>query len=130
MTAITLHDILKFQSVASRWALLLESNVGPLDVRARQFLGLQPLHFLLTGSHLTGPSTRRKTRDELIQLGDLLLPLRIFSFYSRPDLRFLQYHVVVSARIRDDRLVVDIRDVRANAVQEIRSCEITMRTPS
>src|SRR6185312_9297579 len=89
VTAITLHDILKFQSVASGWALLLESNVGPLDVRARQFLGLQPLHFLLTGSHLTGPSTRRKTRDELIQLGDLLLPLRIFSFYSRPDLRFL-----------------------------------------
>ena len=79
MTAITLHHILKFQRLASGWAPLIEPDIRALYVGARQFLRLQPLHFLLTRSHLAGARTRRKARDELVQLGDLFLALRIFA---------------------------------------------------
>ena len=38
---------------------------------------------------------------------------------ARADLRLRQHHVVVAAGIRDDRLVVDVGDVRADLVQEV-----------
>ena len=38
---------------------------------------------------------------------------------ARADLRLRQHHVVVAAGVGDDRLVVDVGDVRADRVQEV-----------
>ncbi len=37
----------------------------------------------------------------------------------RADLRLRQHHVIVAAGISDDRLVVDVRHVRADVVEEM-----------
>ncbi len=58
-------------------------------------------------------------RDEVVELGDLLFALGVVRFDPRADLRFGDHHVVVAARVGDDRLVVDVRDVRADRVEEM-----------
>ena len=40
-------------------------------------------------------------------------------FDARADLRLRQHHVVIAAGVGDDRLVIDIGDVGADAVQEV-----------
>ncbi len=92
---------------------------GRCDVRARQVGGLQPLDFLLAGHHLAGARAGGKTRDEILELLDLLLALRVLAFDPRPDLRLREHHVVVAAGVGDDRLVVDVSGVRAHRVDEM-----------
>src|SRR5690348_11474938 len=65
-TVITLHHALEFQRMPSGRTLLLEADVGALYVRAREFLRLQTLHFLLTRRHLARASTGRKARDKFV----------------------------------------------------------------
>jgi hypothetical protein len=40
-------------------------------------------------------------------------------FFSRANLRLRHHHVVVAAGVGDDRLVIDVGDVRADRVQEV-----------
>ena len=65
------------------------------------------------------PRAGRKARDELVQLRDLLFALRVLGFDARADLRLGEHHVVVAAGVGDDGLVIDVGDVRADAVQEM-----------
>ena len=65
--------------------------------------------------HLAGARAGREARDEVVQLRDLLLALRVLGLDARADLRLGQHHVVVAAGVGDDRLVVDVGDVRADA---------------
>ena len=58
-------------------------------------------------------------RDEVVQLRDLLFPLRVLGLDSRADLHLGQHHVVVAAGVGDDRLVIDVGDVRAHRVQKV-----------
>ena len=55
----------------------------------------------------------REARDEVLQLLDLLLALRVVGLDRRADLRLRHDHVVVAAGVGDDRLVVDVGDVGA-----------------
>ncbi len=58
-------------------------------------------------------------RDELLQLRDLLFTLGVAGFHAGADLRLRQHHVVVGAGVGDDALVIDIRGVGADFVQEM-----------
>ena len=84
----------------ARRALHLEPDERTLDIRPRQLRSLQPLHFLLARRHLRRPRSGREPRDELIQLRDLLLALRILRFDARADLRLREHHVVVPAGVQ------------------------------
>ena len=84
-----------------------------------QLRRLQPLHFLAARLHLAGPRTGGEAGDEVVQLRDLFLALLVLGFDGRPRLRLRHDHVVVAARIRDDRLVVDVGDVSADVIQEV-----------
>ena len=63
------------------------------------------------------PAEKRAMKS--LQLRDLLLALRVLGLDPRPDLRLGHHHVVVAAGVGDDRLVVDVGDVRADRVQEV-----------
>ena len=89
-------------------------NIGP-----RQLSDLQTLDFLAPGLHLAGASTGGEPRDELIQLRNFLLALRILTFDLRSDLSFRDHHVVVGARVSDDGLVIDVGNVSANPIQKM-----------
>ena len=80
---------------------------------------LQPLDLFLARHHLAGAGAGRETLDEVLQLRDLLLALLVVGLDAGADLRFRQHHVVVAAGVGDDRLIVDVRGVRADAVQEV-----------
>ena len=114
-----LADVLELERHAARRPRHLEPDVGALDVRPREVAGLQPLDFLAPRLHLAGPRAGRKARDEVVELRDLLLALRVVGLEPRADLRLGQHHVVVPAGVRDDGLVVDVRDVRAHLVEEV-----------
>ena len=69
--------------------------------------------------HLARARAGAETRDEVVQLRDLLLALRVVRLDPRSDLRLGDHHVVVAAGVGDDRLVVDVGDVRADRVEEM-----------
>lgn len=50
---------------------------------------------------------------------EIFFTLRVLRFDLRTNLRFRNDHVVVGAGVGDDRLVVNVGDVRANAVQKM-----------
>ena len=106
---------LHFERMASRGAVDSEADEGPLDIGTGEFGGLQPFDFFLARRHLRGPGTGRKARDEFVQLGDLLFALGILRFDPGADLGLGEHHVVITAGVGDDRLVVDIGDVSADA---------------
>ncbi len=82
-------------------------------------VGLQSLDFLFPGSDLASARTSREARDEFVQLRNLLFPLRILRLDPGANLRLLQNHVVVSARIGNDGLIIDVRGVSRHAIQEM-----------
>ena len=98
---------------------MVEADERARDVGAGQFGGLQPLDFLLARGDLAGAGSGGEARDELIELGDLLFALLVLRFEAGANLRLRHHHVVVAAGVGDDGLVVDVGDVRADAVQEV-----------
>ena len=60
-----------------------------------------------------------KRCDEVLELRDLLLALRVLGLDAGADLRLGHHHVVVAAGVGDDRLVVDVGDVGADRVEEV-----------
>ena len=96
-----------------------ELDVGTLNVGSRQLGRLQPLDLFAARRDLTRARAGTEPRDEVVQLRDLLLALRVVGFDRRPNLHLGEHHVVVAAGIRDDRLIVDIGDVRAHLVEEM-----------
>src|SRR6202035_4011831 len=65
------------------------------------------------------PCTGGKTSDKLVQLSDFFLALSVLPLDLRANLRFCHHHVVVSAGVGDDGLVINVGNVGANAVQEM-----------
>ena len=108
-----------FHRQAARRPVLLEADVGPLDVRPGQLGGLQPLHFLAPRLHLARTGAGREALDEVVELRDLLLALFVLRLETRADLGLGQHHLVVAAGVGDDRLVVDVGDVGADGVEEV-----------
>jgi len=109
-------------------AQTVQEMIDPVGVgvicEARHFCmmmrGVEKQHSgAMTSAMLGAFRDRKKTRDEFLQLIDFLFPLRILRLHARPDLRLRQNHVVVSAGVRDDRLVIDVRNMRANGVQKV-----------
>ncbi len=80
---------------------------------------MQPLNFFFARGGLRGARAGGKPRDELLQLRNFLFALGIFRFDPRANLRLGDDHVVVAAVVHDDRFVVDVRGVRAHAVEEV-----------
>src|SRR5687767_13763263 len=119
VVAVGLADALGLDHQPTGGAIHLEPDIRPLNVRPRQLRRLQPLHFLAARGRLRGPGAGAEAGDEVVQLRDLLLALRILGLDARPHLRLGHHHVVVAAGVGDDRLVVDVRDVRAHGVQEM-----------
>jgi hypothetical protein len=70
-------------------------------------------------SFLRGARARGKARNEFVELRDLLFPLRVFGFDARADRRLGHHHVVVAAVVHDHGFVIDVRDVRAHAIQKM-----------
>ncbi len=60
-----------------------------------------------------------EARDKFVELGDFLFALRVLRFDLRANLRFGHHHVVVTAGVSDDGLVVDVGDMGADAVQKM-----------
>ena len=103
----------------ARRPVLLEADVGALDVRAREVGGLQPLHFLAPRRRLRRARAGAEALDEVHELRDLLLALRVLGLDARADLRLGHHHVIVAAGIGDDGLVVDVGGVGADRVEEV-----------
>src|ERR1700688_2974095 len=103
----------------SRRPFLLKLQVRPLYVGSRQLRNLQPLDFLAPRLDLAGAGSGCETGDELLQLVNLFFALSILRFDLRPNLRLRHHHVVVSTGVSDDRLVIDVGDVRAHAVDKM-----------
>src|SRR4029077_6717023 len=97
----------------------LELQIGALNVGPRQFGDLQALDFFAPRLHLAGAGSGSEARDKLVQLVNLLLALSVLRFDLRPNLRLRDHHVIVSARVSNDGLVVDVGNVGANAVEEM-----------
>src|SRR5208282_2610896 len=117
--SVRLGDTFDFQNVFARGPLLLELQVRTLDVGLRQLGNLQALDFLAPRLHLAGAGSGGEAGDELVQLRNLLFALRILRFDLRANLRFRDHHIVVSACISDDGLVIDVGDVGADAVEKM-----------
>ena len=96
-----------------------EADVRALDVGTRQLGRLQAFHFLAPRRRLAGARAGAEAGDEVVQLRDLLLALRVLGFDPGANLRLRQDHVVVPAGVGDDRLVVDVCDVGADLVEEV-----------
>ena len=111
--------MLELQNMLAAGPNLVKFDVGPLDVRARQLVGLQPLNLFAPARHLARPRACRKPRDELIQLRDLLFALRNLRLQRGADLRLRHHHLVVAAGVRDDGLVIDVGGVRGHRVQKV-----------
>ena len=116
---VGLGQTLELQGMPSGGALHVKPDVRPLDIGSGQFGGLDALDFLFARSHLRGARAGRKAGDELIELRDFLLAHGVIRFDARANLRLGQDHVVVTAGVHDDRLVVDVGNVRAYAVQKM-----------
>ena len=117
--AVRLGDARALQGHAPRGTIHVEPDVRPLNVRPRQLGRLQPLDLLAARGDLARTGAGMEPRDEVVQLGDLLFPLLVVAFDPGTNLRLREDHVVVAARVLDDRLVVDVRRVRADGVQEM-----------
>jgi hypothetical protein len=116
---VALAHVLEFQGVLAAGLVLVELDVGALDVAAGQVVGGQALHFLAPRVHLAGAGAGGEALDELLQLGDLLLPLGVLGLEPGADLHLLHHHVVVAAGVLDDGLVVDVGDVGTDPVEEV-----------
>ena len=119
VVSVGLAQPLELEHVPSGRAQLVETDVGALDVRARQIVGLQPLDFLAARLHLARTRAGREALDEVLQLRNLLGTLRVLGLDARPDLCLGHHHLVVAAGVGDDGLVVDVGGVRADGVQEM-----------
>src|SRR5579885_1410864 len=84
-----------------------------------QFGNLQALDFFFARGRLSRARTRGEASDELIELRDFLFTRGILRFHTGTNLRLGDHHVVVAAGVHDDGLVVDVRGMRANAVEEV-----------
>src|SRR6267378_5058186 len=117
--AVRLAKTFDFKNMFARGPLLLELQVRALNIRSRQFSDLQALDFLPSGLHLTGAGSGGEAGDELVQLVDFLLALSVLRFDLRANLCLRNHHVVISAGVSNDGLVIDVGDVGANAVEEM-----------
>src|SRR5208283_2035054 len=117
--SVRLRYTFHFQDVFARGPLLFELQVRTLDIRPRQLSDLQALDFLAPRLHLAGAGSGGKARDELVQLRNFLFALRVLRFDLRANLRLRDDHVVVSAGVSDDGLVIDVGNVGANAVEKM-----------
>ena len=99
---------------------MLELDERPRNVRSRQLTGSQALHFLLAA---TSPgSTRVPAEKRAINSFSCAIFFSRCAFWLSICARicvFCQHHVVVAAGVGDDRFVIDVGDMRANAVQEM-----------
>src|SRR2546423_214361 len=112
-------DAGRFERALAGRTIHREPNVRTLDVRTGELGRLKALDLFLARHHLARARACREPRDEILQLGNLLLALHVLRFDSRADLRLREHHVVVSTGVRDDRFVIDVRSVRAHGVQEM-----------
>src|SRR5258707_1253170 len=112
-------DVLALHREPARRPVHRELDERTLNVRARQFVRLQAFDFLFARHHLARARAGREARDEILQLLDLLLALLVLRFDARADLRFGEHHLVVAAGVSDDRLIVDVRRMRADRVEEM-----------
>ena len=119
-SAVRLGDALALERHAARRPVHRELDVRALDVRARQLGRLQPLDFL--AARRAPGSTRVPAEKRAMKSFSCAI------FFSRcalsdsmrdADLRLGHDHVVVAAGVGDDRLVVDVGDVRADRVEEV-----------
>ena len=114
-----MRDLLDLEDVLAGGTRLLEADVGALDVGAGQLGGGEALDLLLARGDLAGARAAGEARDELVELGDLLLALLVLALDARADGGLLLHHVVVAAVVEDDGLVVDVGDVGADGVEEV-----------
>ncbi len=117
--SVRLTEAFDFENMFAGWPLLFKLQIGTLNVRPRQLGNLQALDFLAPRLHLTGARSGGKPRDELVQLVNLLFALRILRFDLRANLSLRDDHIVISTRVSNDGLVIDIGNVGANAVEEM-----------
>src|SRR5512138_358593 len=117
--AVALLDPLDRERLLPGRRLLLELDERGGDVRALHVLELELLHRADAALDLRGARAGVEARHELAELLDLLPLLGVLRLDAAADLALLPDHVVVAAGVEDDRLVVDVRDVRADRVQEV-----------
>ena len=117
--AVGFAEVFDFKNVFAGGTLGLELDVGACDVRPSQFRYLQAFHFFAARLHLARTCAGGEAGDEFVQLGNLFFALRILRFDLRADLSFGQHHFVVGSGVGDDRLVIDVGNVGADAVEKV-----------
>ena len=117
--SVRLRKVFDLEGMSSRRSPDVESDERPLNIGLRKLRRLQPFHFLLARGHLRRACARCESRDELLQLGDLFVSLRVARFDAGAHLGLGEHHVVVTAGVSDDGLIIDVRDMRADLVQKM-----------
>ncbi len=119
VVVVDLGEVLELEHVLAAGTRLVKANIRALDVGAGEFVGLQALHFFTAAGDLRRAGAGGKTRNEFIKLRDLLFALGILRLQRGADLRLGHHHLVVSAGVGNDGLVVDVGSVRGDAVQKV-----------
>ncbi len=97
---------------------MLEADIRALDVGAGELGGLQALHFLLARVDLAERVPAEKRAMKSLSCA-IFFSRCSFCDSMRDGSGSSAHHVVVAAGVDDDGLVVDVRDVGADRVEEV-----------
>src|SRR5690606_32024385 len=118
VVAVGVRKAPDLEDVAAARLLHREADERARDVAALHLVGAELLDLLLAGARLARARAGGELADELLELRDLLLALRVLLLDAAADLGLRPDHLVVVADVRDDGLVVDVGDVVADGVEE------------
>ena len=114
------RQALHFHRVAEQLLVLLEHDVGVLAAGRLDVLQLDLVDLLRAGGGLLGfRRVGREAADELLQIGDLRFLLGVIGALAFQHLGGGGHVLVVVARVETQLAVVQVRHVRAHAVQEV-----------
>jgi len=103
--------VFELEDVLARWADLVELDERALDVGAGELVGLEAFDFFAAAGDLGGAGAGGEASDEVVELGDLLFALGDLRLECGADLGLGHDHVVVTAGVDNDGLVIDVGGV-------------------
>ncbi len=97
----------------------IEANIGALDIRFFKLHGSEALDLADARLHLASARTCAKAGHEILKLRDLFFFALVFRFGALAHGSLGYEHIVVVARIDDQRFIIDVGDMRGDGVEEV-----------